>query len=91
MIRDPFGILEYRVSGMLHRVDGPAKIFPNGTQHWYYEGELHRIGGPAIEWATGEKHFYLHGIRYSAKDYWSKLLDEGIVSKLEAFPCIFGK
>lgn len=28
--------------GQLHREDGPAVIYPNGTQHWFHDGWLHR-------------------------------------------------
>ncbi len=32
----------------IHRDDGPALIWPDGTQHWYQNGLRHRINGPAI-------------------------------------------
>jgi hypothetical protein len=33
----------------LHRLDGPAVIWPNGDQEWYVGGFCHRIDGPAVE------------------------------------------
>ncbi len=35
--------------GQLHREDGPAAEYPNGTKVWYRNGQLHRLDGPAIE------------------------------------------
>lgn len=34
-------------SGLLHRDDGPAMMFDDGTQQWYQHGVLHREDGPA--------------------------------------------
>ncbi len=34
---------------LLHREDGPAVEFFNGTKYWYKDGKLHREDGPAIE------------------------------------------
>lgn len=48
--------------GRLHRVDGPAIIFPDGGTQWYQNGRLHRIGGPAIETASGFKMWFEHGV-----------------------------
>lgn len=33
----------------LHRIDGPAVIWPDGYKAWYVNGRLHRIDGPARE------------------------------------------
>lgn len=38
---------EWRVNGVLHRLDGPAVIYDNGEQVWYKDGKRHRIDGPA--------------------------------------------
>jgi hypothetical protein len=32
----------------LHREDGPASIYENGSMHWRRHGKLHRVDGPAI-------------------------------------------
>jgi hypothetical protein len=32
----------------LHREDGPAIIWNDGSTEWYYYGELHRKDGPAL-------------------------------------------
>ena len=31
-----------------HREDGPALIYPDGTEYWFFNGRIHREGGPAI-------------------------------------------
>jgi hypothetical protein len=34
-------------NGRLHREDGPAIEYPDGSCWWYYDGQFHRVGGPA--------------------------------------------
>jgi hypothetical protein len=51
-------------NGQLHRVDGPAVEYVNGSKYWYLNGQLHRTDGPALEYASGSKHWYLHGQRH---------------------------
>jgi len=50
--------------GKLHRVDGPAIEYKNGTKFWYLEGLRHRIDGPAIECPDGHKEWFQNGIRH---------------------------
>jgi len=54
------GIHEYKVDGNLHREDGPAVIWPSGTQQWYLNGKLHREDGPACIWVDGSQSWYLN-------------------------------
>lgn len=35
----------------LHRVDGPAIEYPDGSYAWYLANQLHRADGPAVHWA----------------------------------------
>lgn len=51
----------YNESNKLHRVDGPAIEWVNGTKEWYLDGKRHRENGPAIEFADGTKFWYLNG------------------------------
>jgi (2Fe-2S) ferredoxin len=56
---------EVRASnGHLHRGDGPAVVYPDGTQHWYRNGALHRGDGPAIILPHGTKSWYRNGLRH---------------------------
>lgn len=52
---------EWRINGKLHRIDGPAVEFKDGTKKWYVNNQLHRKDGPAIEWVIGAKFWYYHG------------------------------
>lgn len=46
---------------VLHRTDGPACEFVNGTKQWWIDGKRHRNDGPAIEYANGNKEWWLNG------------------------------
>jgi len=58
------GIREWYLNGKLHREDGPAVEYSDGTKEWYVNGKRHRENGPAIEWADGDKYWYLNGKRH---------------------------
>ena len=49
---------EWYLDGQLHRVDGPAVEYTNGTKLWCQNGQLHREDGPAVEHADGYKAWY---------------------------------
>ena len=45
----PNGTVEYRLpNGQYHRKNGPAILYPDGSQSWYLYDKLHRENGPAI-------------------------------------------
>ena len=46
----------------LHRIDGPAVIFPDGEVLWCVNGRLHREDGPAIINASGSQFWYYCGL-----------------------------
>jgi hypothetical protein len=48
----------------LHREDGPAIEYADGTKYWYKEGKRHREDGPAVEYPDGTKYWYLEGDSY---------------------------
>ena len=48
----------------LHRTDGPAGEYADGTKAWYLNGVPHRTDGPAIEYPDGTKEWYLNGVRH---------------------------
>ena len=50
------------VNGLIHREDGPAIEYSNGTKEWYINGKRHRLDGPAIEYANGSKLWYPNGM-----------------------------
>ena len=45
----------YDKKGELHREDGPAVEWNDGTKEWYRHGKLHRVDGPAIEYSDENK------------------------------------
>jgi hypothetical protein len=74
---DSNGVQKWRKNGDLHRVNGPAVIYPCGSEEWYQDGELHREDGPAViinenykrslnhaDWQTGIILYYRHGERH---------------------------
>jgi hypothetical protein len=43
------GIVKYLdKDGLLHRTDGPAVIYPDGSLSWWIHGLRHRLDGPAV-------------------------------------------
>ena len=68
------GTRSYRnAAGKLHREDGPAIIFPNGTVMWFLNGARHRVDGPAIVWPGGTKEWWLNGVVYTKREYYLRL------------------
>ena len=53
------GHQEWHVDGRLHRLDGPARIWPDGSQEWWVDGQLHRLDGPAVIRADGYRAWYV--------------------------------
>jgi len=56
------------LSGKRHREDGPAVIYPDGTQVWWQNNKLHREDGPAQIWADGTKEWWINGNKISDED-----------------------
>lgn len=54
----------YNEFGLLHREDGPAIIYSDGMQCWYYNGQKHRENGPAVIHPDEVKSWWLHGKRH---------------------------
>jgi hypothetical protein len=45
----------------LHREDGPAVEYSDGSKEWYLNGRRHREGESAVEFAYGLKKWYING------------------------------
>lgn len=60
MTVDYDGTIRYYKPGtdVLHRIDGPAIVYANGTVEYFIDGKLHRTDGPAVIWSTGYKAWY---------------------------------
>jgi hypothetical protein len=59
--------------GQLHRKNGPAIEYTNGSKAWWQNDKLHRLDGPAVECYDGTKYWYQNGkchrINGPAKEY----------------------
>jgi hypothetical protein len=55
--------------GLLHREDGPAIEYADGTKVWYLNGEFHREDGPTIEYVSGHKEWYLNGKQITEQEF----------------------
>jgi hypothetical protein len=49
---------------ILHREDGPAIVYANGSKSWYINGKCHREDGPAVEYTNGYKAWYINDKRH---------------------------
>lgn len=56
--RDQFWIND---NNLLHRTDGPALVWSDGSSFWYSNGLLHREDGPAAIWPDGTLEWFLNG------------------------------
>ena len=54
-------VTEWYQDGKLHREDGPAREYANGSKEWWVNGKLHREDGPAVERTNGSKEWWLNG------------------------------
>ena len=62
---DEDGTQRWYQNEQLHRLDGPAVIYANGSQfwcQWCQNGLLHRLDGPAVICATGAQRWYQNGL-----------------------------
>jgi hypothetical protein len=50
--------------GELHRTDGPAVEWPDGTREWWVDGKLHRVDGPASDWPNGYREWWVDGKKH---------------------------
>ena len=60
-------------TNILHRENGPAAEWANGTKEWYIDGKRHRENGPACEYSDNYKAWYkndkLHREDGPAREY----------------------
>lgn len=62
------GTVKWYKDGVAHREDGPATIYPDGTEVWSQNGRLHRADGPAFTRKWGD----VNGVRRSGGSWWFK-------------------
>ena len=52
----------FLLNGLRHRLDGPARLDPDGCYEFRMNGLLHRLDGPAWNDQDWEVHFYVNGL-----------------------------
>jgi hypothetical protein len=80
--QDVFNALKYRIdvdargtrryynsAGQLHRTNGPAVEWSDGTKSWYQYDIRHRTDGAAIEYANGYKRWFIHGVEMHEAEF----------------------
>ena len=63
------GSKEWRLNGLLHRTDGPAREWADGSKEWWQKGQLHRLDGPSIKKADGSKQWFINGEKLSESEF----------------------
>jgi hypothetical protein len=68
----------YYIKGtnILHREEGPAMEWYDGTKVWYLNGKCHREDGPAAILYGGKEQWYLYDIFFKTKEEWFENLNE---------------
>jgi hypothetical protein len=76
----------WTLNGKLHREDGPACEYADGTCIWWLNDKLHREDGPAIEFAGGRRWWYLNDTGYTEEEFLKKTakVRELTVSEIES-------
>jgi hypothetical protein len=59
---DEFGTtFWFNSQGQLHRENGPAIEYADGSRVWCQNGKVHRVDGPAIEYGDGSVEYWISG------------------------------
>jgi len=67
------GGVEWRnEAGELHREDGPAIEYADGTKFWFVNGQRHRLDGPAVEWYDGSVAYWIEGKHLTFKQFLAR-------------------
>jgi hypothetical protein len=53
--------VEWQLDDQLHRTDGPAVIWADGSRAWWLHGQRHRADGSAVIYASGGQMWCLNG------------------------------
>ena len=59
----------------LHRLNGPAVIYADGSKFYYHHGKLNRLDGPAVVYADGRKEWWINGVLYTEVDFHKKVAE----------------
>jgi hypothetical protein len=62
----------------LHRLDGPAIEYKDGTKEWCVDGKCHRLDGPAVEYKNGTKEWWVNGKYLDTKEVETWLKENNV-------------
>jgi hypothetical protein len=58
---------------VLHRLDGPAVEYADGTREWWVNGKPHRLDGPAVEYPDGgTRAWYIEGEELAEQEFLAR-------------------
>ena len=89
---DEFGNKRYysdRDMTIIHREDGPAIEWSDGSKEWWLNGEFHREDGPAVEYANGYNEWWLNSKFLSEAEHARRTAKETILT-LDEIAAKFG-
>jgi hypothetical protein len=73
----------------IHREDGPAIEYADGSLEWRINGQIHREDGPAVVYANGDEGFFLNNWYYT-KAAWTKKVAKVVELTLEDIALLAG-
>ena len=65
---------------ILHREDGPAVEYANGSKYWCINNKFHREDGPAIEWFSGGRIWYLNNEALTEAEFLERTAPEIVLT-----------
>jgi len=69
---DRRGNCRYFRDRQLHRDDGPAVIWDDGSVEYWVNGQLHRLDGPAVIWDDETVQFWVENRRLTAAEFLAR-------------------
>lgn len=61
--------IQWYLGDKLHKENGPAVEFADGTREWWIDGKRHREDGAAIEFGDGTNKWFLDGKNLSEENF----------------------
>jgi hypothetical protein len=69
LIIDKYGVKRWYLNSELHREDGPACEYSDGSKEWWLNDLRHREDGPAIDNGDDYKWWYINGKQYTEPEH----------------------
>ena len=91
-ITDAYGTKRWRKDGKLHREDGPAVEWDNGSEEWYINDIRHRLDGPAVTYMNqpnATKYWFVDGKKHRVDGpavVWANGDKEWYINDIELTP-----